>query len=69
MKKVTIQLNCGESTCASVPGVFCAFMGATKFGTVPVCLLFPGPSQAHTVLYENDAGWVARCQRCMEVAE
>ena len=53
------EIRCGETTCASEPGVFCGELGAKSFGTKPHCLHFDEP------LYEKD-GWVQRCDRCLQ---
>ena len=58
----TIRIEHGETTCASVPGKFCRFLGAKNFGTVPVCMLFNNNLHSH-----NDGpfkGWIARCVDC-----
>ena len=72
MKTVSIQLNCGEKTCASEPGKFCQYLGSMNFGTYVVCMLFPMKNPglrdqgATTPLRENAAGWIARCDQCLE---
>ena len=70
-RKLEIEIDCGDTTCASAPGKFCRFAGARRWGTVPVCLLFPdqNPSRqnvsGHTGLDDKD-GWVQRCQGCLD---
>lgn len=63
MQTLSIQIDCGETTCASEPGKFCKFLGSIKLGQVPVCLLFPSSSDSYTVLEDN--GFVQRCQTCL----
>lgn len=67
---LSISINCGEKTCASEPGKFCQFLGSMRFGTCPVCMLFPmeNPGRkdqgAATPLKEVD-GWLQRCENCL----
>jgi hypothetical protein len=65
MPILKIEIWCGEKTCASDPGVFCRFLGASHFGTRPECMLFPSAESASTRLYEKD-GWVRRCKACLD---
>ena len=64
MATALIQINCGETTCASEPGKFCNFFGTMRFGTSPLCRLFPSENDAYTPLTEKD-GWVQRCEQCI----
>lgn len=66
MPILKIGIHCGATTCASEPGKFCRYLGASHFGTSPECLLFPGET-SHTPLEEKD-GWVQRCKECLETA-
>lgn len=63
MRRLVIEIDCGEDTCASAPRKFCAFLGSRKFGQHPVCRLFPGGGQSFTDLTES-GGWVQRCAAC-----
>ena len=63
--KLEIIIECGEHTCASEPGKFCRFLGSMRFGTIPLCLLFPDRESSHTLLEEKD-GWLQRCDACKE---
>ena len=65
MGQITIDINCGKTTCASKPGEFCQFFGTMRFGTVPLCRLFPSIGDTFTELHEKD-GWVQRCDSCLE---
>lgn len=67
-KKLAIDIECGETTCASKPGTFCRFRGSKKFGQLPCCMLFPDPTTmaAYTELEEID-GWIQRCANCLEM--
>lgn len=55
---IVTEIVCGEKTCSSAPGVFCAEFGSKSFGSKPHCLHFDEP------LYEAD-GWAQRCDRCL----
>lgn len=59
MCKLTIELNCGERTCASAPGSFCQFLKTRRFGTEWFCKVFD------VELGENEAGWLLRCDECL----
>jgi hypothetical protein len=58
--KSTITFEHGENTCASKPGTFCPWMGTTRLGSVPVCILFN-----FETLYDQD-GWIQRCEKCKQ---
>ena len=64
-KKLSIKINSGNLTCANMPGKFCVFLGAVKFGLVPVCRLFPSTDRSYTFLEDKD-GWVQRCDECLQ---
>lgn len=68
-KMLRIPIVCGATTCASEPGVFCRFLGSIRFGSVPVCTLFPSTLESYTFL-ETDTpdGWIQRCDACKEAA-
>ena len=68
MKSITLKVDCGETTCASTPGNFCQFFGTMRFGTVPLCRLFPSIGDTFTELHEKD-GWVQRCASCIATVE
>ncbi len=55
----SITYEHGDTTCAVVPGKFCYWIAAKRFGTNPWCRLYD------TTLYENAAGWLSRCAACM----
>lgn len=59
LRQLNIQINCGNTTCASKPGEFCEQLYASNFGTKPVCHLFND-----TPLYEHN-GWLQRCEECL----
>jgi len=67
---VQFEIDCGEKTCASEPGKFCEFLGTQRFGTIPLCLLFPqsnpepGTSASATPLKDR-GGWLQRCEACL----
>jgi hypothetical protein len=64
MKSIII-IEHGEETCAVSPGKFCRFIGSRKFGTQPVCFLYPSDDSSTTDLYDKD-GWVQRCHACVK---
>ena len=59
---IPVQIECGEKTCASSPGVFCKYFGYKGLGTKPHCLFF------NTHLYEEQ-GWIQRAKPCLEIEE
>ena len=61
--KAVFESECGEKTCAKESGKFCQFFGTSRFGTDPVCVLFPS-DRSHTPLRTID-GWVERCPECL----
>ena len=63
-RTLTLVIECGATTCASTPGVFCKQMGMRKFGQVPVCMLFHDGDVRDIELVELD-GWVQRCPECL----
>lgn len=63
-KTLSIEIECGELTCASEPGKFCPFVGSVKMGTKTVCRLFPSEDKSYTVLEDKD-GWVQKCPACL----
>ena len=65
MPKLTIDINCGEKTCAKEPGKFCSFFGSKKMGTIPICTLFPSTDTVYTDLEDKD-GWTLRCPACLQ---
>ncbi len=65
-KTIVLKIDCGETTCAKEKGKFCQFVGVRRFGTISVCLLFPSESNSFTDLSENEHGWIARCEACLE---
>lgn len=64
MTTISIEIECGETTCASKPGEFCKFFGTMRFGTIPLCRLFPSEGDSMTELKMVD-GWVRRCDDCI----
>lgn len=58
-RNLTIEVDCGDSTCASYPGRFCPWLGKRKFNQVQVCMLFN--RDVYVAL-----GWTRRCHACME---
>jgi len=63
-RSLAITIDCGERTCASKPGMFCQYVGSTRFGMAHGCRLFPGKERSYTALEEVD-GWLQRCPACL----
>lgn len=61
MKTITIKIDCGETTCASEPGVFCKQLGSRSFGQRPWCMLFD-----KELFEDKPDGWLQRCNECLE---
>lgn len=60
--RVSIELECGERTCASKPGEFCRFLVAKADGSWPRCVLFG------QYVFDGDGsiqGWLLRCSECL----
>lgn len=60
-----LEIEAGETTCASEPGKFCHFIGATRLGLSAVCTLFRDEEGHILQLFDKD-GWVQRCPQCLE---
>lgn len=56
-RTLSINIRCGEKTCAWTPGKFCAYVRTRRFGTVFICDLF-GP-------LEQMEGWLIRHPSCL----
>jgi hypothetical protein len=68
--KVTVEIECGITTCASEPGKFCRHLGTSNYGTIWWCLLFPGDGGSKTRLFEDRKdGWIQRCPACIVCAQ
>jgi hypothetical protein len=71
MTVLKINIKCGKTMCASQPGEFCEYLGSRRYGTTPVCMLFPqADPNPHNVGGTTDLqdvdGWVRRCQMCLD---
>ena len=74
VRKLTMLIQCGETTCVDKEDttVRCGHLGATKFGTVPVCLLFREPGNVDAFVLRDETGeiggpgWLQRCPPCLE---
>lgn len=66
MIDLRIKIEAGKKTCAKEPGVFCGYLGSEKFGTTPVCSLFPsGETREVFTRLETVDGWLRRCPACL----
>ncbi len=63
MRRLTIAIDAGETTCAREPGAFCPFVGVKGFGTRPVCMLFR-TADSERPLRDVD-GWLQRLPECV----
>ncbi len=64
--KVFTEFEIGNTTCAIEPGKFCRFLRVSHYGSRYSCTLFLGLDGAPYLIFENDSGWLTRCQRCLE---
>ena len=64
--KVVYELEFGDTRCSARQGERCQFLGATSFGTRPVCMFFRDPQTRHgyTNLFEDDDNCALRCRDC-----
>jgi hypothetical protein len=59
MKRIlSIEIDCGDSTCADSVGSFCTYTGSRYFGCIAICFLFQKD------LVSKD-GWLQRCEECI----
>jgi hypothetical protein len=72
MKKKILRIeietsSCNENRCADniSEGKMCKYLGSTKFGLIPVCMLFPSDENAYTELKQGDDNCTLRCEDCM----
>ena len=63
-----IDIICGEATCESAPGKFCAYYRSEINPTEAVCMLFPSTWESTTKLVVNADGQIARCDDCMRAS-
>jgi len=56
------KIKCGESTCASEPGVFCPYVQTRSFGTKYLC------GEFDQKLVDQD-GWLQRCPACLKAQQ
>ena len=73
MPKLTLDINCGDTTCASSPGKFCRFLLTQKFGQVPVCQFFSrdigrGKLEPLPNSREDGLGWTLRHPDCLSAS-
>jgi hypothetical protein len=64
--RITLDLNCGEDTCASRKGSLCQFIVTRLDGSKPRCDLF------NELLFDDEdniTGWLLRCEECKEAGK
>jgi hypothetical protein len=74
-KTLQIQIECGETTCASSPGKFCPYVYTERMGSITFCKLFSdqgggGPFGKHMygqhTSLKDENGWLQRHPKCIE---
>ena len=60
-KTIFFEIECGETTCASSPGVYCPMLRITINGK-DRCRLFGR-------VYENEDAYIVRHKKCLELAK
>jgi hypothetical protein len=70
---ITLEIDCGERTCASEPGKFCPYTVSRKFGQSWFCNLFKtffsDGSVVDVELFDHGTGWLQRCQACIDAEQ
>lgn len=61
MADLLIQVDCGETTCASSTGAFCRYFSMRLDGAKPYCRLF-----RRSLKEDRPDGWVQRCLDCIQ---
>jgi len=59
--KCIIELEFGETTCASIPGKFCEMVRVSNFGQKYSCGLF-----CCELFNNHPTGWLQRCSECLK---
>ena len=65
--QIKLDIECGELTCASTPGMFCKYFYTQRFGTIDHCHLF-SKMGVYGGLYEPlevKDGWTLRHPDCL----
>ena len=64
-RKLEIEINCGDLTCASKKEGSCDFIGQRGYSEIFACLLFPSNDVSYTFLeVKNDK--ILRCKECLK---
>ena len=63
--EVSLEINCGELTCAEEPGKFCRFLKWTLNGRAS-CWLFGETLDDSS---KKLPGWTMRCRSCIDTAK
>lgn len=65
-ERLTLHIECGETTCASKPGRFCQYLQTRRFGTVYFCRIFHDyDAQGHPLPADEKDGYVMRHDECI----
>lgn len=68
--KITLDIECGEATCASRPGEFCQFLRTSKFGLIYYCAIWHEVNSKGTpIALREKHGWLLRRQECFDAEE
>lgn len=59
-----IEIDAGETTCASEPGKFCPWFRTRVFGQIPVCGLFGMDLETSE---PDGRGWTIRARDCQDL--
>jgi hypothetical protein len=66
MKKLTIEIECGEKTCAIEKGKFCPYLCTTRMGTIPYCgIWYDQDRKGMPAPLESKNGWLQRRPECL----
>ena len=65
MRKLTIAIHAGATTCASEPGAFCKFVTTRRFGQVFMCDLYNKELKDENG-EPSGGGWLQRLPACLD---
>lgn len=71
LKILKLEIDCGETTCATEPGKFCKYFLTSRFGQAFHCQLFSETTDRGSLeeLKEHQSGkfkgWISRHKDCM----
>ena len=69
-RNIVLEIDCGDTTCASSPGKFCPGLASRNFGSRFYCTKFSVPGTVDDVeLFDDGTGWLQRCQACLDTEQ